>query len=338
YTEVNALLDSMDIVLYESVRPSGSQQPSGSTEEEKVSSTLLSLEFVANIAKKSAEETGGIPNNLEEVIADASILDRRLSSWVEDASVDAWGRPFSVQVDTEHSTITFWSFGSDGAVGGTSHAADLTVSRDITFLQEGDTAVRDADKNIQQELAEVLGFEFQLESLSYEDPNWFCSDMTIDEVQSKLEERGADPAVIDMITGNSFTAKIASGMMKVLPMLDALTGGGIQSTARLLMIEMLSLPESSQMLEGLEPELAQVIIIDRNTVVLQDIAAMFEIAEDASSVGVLYGAGHMPDLENRIHTLFGYVPVEDRWISTMSVNPKDSFLDEGDIKRMRFML
>ena len=46
YEEIAALLDEMDIVLYESVRPTGSRPPSGITEEEKVASTKLSLEFV----------------------------------------------------------------------------------------------------------------------------------------------------------------------------------------------------------------------------------------------------------------------------------------------------
>ncbi|HIN09200.1 MAG TPA: hypothetical protein EYM64_01330, partial [Phycisphaerales bacterium] len=49
YDEVTALLDEMDIVLYESVRPTGSRPPSGSTEEEQVQSTRKSLAFVADV-------------------------------------------------------------------------------------------------------------------------------------------------------------------------------------------------------------------------------------------------------------------------------------------------
>jgi hypothetical protein len=36
--------------------------------------------------------------------------------------------------------------------------------------------------------------------------------------------------------------------------------------------------------------------------------------------------------------LFGYLPVEDKWFPTMSVDPRESLLDESDLKRMRFML
>jgi len=117
-----------------------------------------------------------------------------------------------------------------------------------------------------------------------------------------------------------------------------ITGGGIQETARLLMIEILSMPGSDQMLEGLEPELAQVIIVDRNTEVLGDIAATIGIVENTSIIGVLYGAGHMKEMATRLGTLFGYVPVEERWMVTISVDPSESLLSESDLKRMRFML
>jgi len=339
YDEITLLLDEMDIVLYESVRPTGSRPPSGVTDEERIESTSKSLEFVADIAKRSAEETGIFPLGIEDVIVSAASFDRRLSSWVEDASIDAWGRPFSLQIDQENNTITCWSFGSDFKVGGVGSAQDLSSKRTIVISKNPTHAVHDdKDKGIQADMADVLGLEFQLDALSYEDPNWFCSDLTIGEVEAKLIERGADPAILGAITGESFTAKIASGMMKLIPMLDMLTGGGIRETARLLMIELLTMPNSDQMLEGIEPELAHVIIVDRNTEVLNDIAATIEIVENVSTIGILYGAGHMNDMADRLHTLFGYVPVEDRWFISMSVNPNDSLLDESYLKRMRFML
>tara|TARA_X000001036_G_scaffold68434_2_gene59398 strand:+ start:6810 stop:8156 length:1347 start_codon:yes stop_codon:yes gene_type:complete len=357
YNDITELLDEMDIVLYESVRPSGSRPPSGVTDEEKVASTKKSLEFVADIAKRASEETEFIPETLDDVISDAGLLDRRLSGWVEDASVDAWGRPFALQVNEDRGTITLWSFGSDGAVGGSGSAEDLTVSRVVDvptvqdlldeeelleagiFLDEEEEDLEEVEsKGMQAEFADALGFEFQLEALPYEDPNWFCSDLTIDEVQSKLVERGADPALLDAITGASFTAKIATGMMKIIPMLDSLLGGGIRETARLLMIEVLSMPSSDQMLDDIEPELSHVIIVDRNTELLGDVAATLSIAEDLKTIAVLYGAGHMSDLAPRLFDLFGYVPVEERWFPTMSVDPSKSLLDEKYMRQMRVMM
>lgn len=336
YAEVDSLLRDMDIVLYESVRPTGSRPPKGETDEERVESTKLSMQFIADVAKKSAEEHGVFPHTMEDVISSASLVDRRLAGWIEDASVDPWGRPFALQIDTEENTVTFWCFGSDGKVGGEGSAADLTVKR--TLVISDDLIEEEKEQGMQEDMAEVLGLAFQLDSLSYESPNWFCSDLTLGEVEAKLAERGADPEILKAITGEAFTAKIASGMMKLLPLLDMLVGGGVRETARLLMIEILTMPDVDKMMDGIDPELMNVIIIDRNTEVLSDIAATIKVADQVSTIGVLYGAGHMEDLATRLHTLFGYTPVEERWIVSMSVDPNDSMLDESDMRRMRFML
>jgi len=336
YEEVTLLLDDMDIVLFESVRPTGSRPPGGSTPEERITSTTRSMEFVADVAKRSAEESGDIPESIEDVIAQALLIDSRLASFVEDASVGAWGRPYSVQVNSDRDSISFWCFGSDGKLGGDGAAEDIVIRREILIPEILPT--EDEDRGIQAGMADALGLEFQLDALSYEKPNWFCSDLTIGEVERKLDERGADPEILKAITGDAFSAKIASGMMKLLPMLDMLTGGGVKETARLLMIELLTMPDVEELMDGIEPELTNVIIFDRNTEVLGDIAATIEIVEDVSSIGVLYGAGHMKDLAERINLLFGYVPVEERWMVAMSVNPEDSLLGQDDMKRMRFML
>jgi len=72
--------------------------------------------------------------------------------------------------------------------------------------------------------------------------------------------------------------------------------------------------------------------------VLSDIAATIGVVEETSTIGVLYGAGHMKEMAIRLGTMFGYVPVEERWMVSMSVDPNESLLDESDLKRMRFML
>jgi len=336
YNDVSELLDEMDIVLYESVRPTGSRAPSGITDQEKVDSTRLSMEFVADVAQQIAEQNREIPTQLPELFIEVQLKDARLASFVEDASVDAWGRPYSLQINNEENSISFWSFGSDGVAGGEGSASDLIVTRVIVFNDEDEQTLEES--SIQEGMADVLGLEFQLDALSYENPNWFCSDLTIGEVEQKLEERGGNPDILKSITGEAFTAKIASGMMKLIPMLDMLTGGGVQETARLLLIEILTMPDTDTLLEGIEPELAEVIIVDRNTAVLKDIAATIEIVEEVSSIGILYGAGHMVDFERRLGTTFGYVPVEEKWFVAMSANPEESFLDAADMRRMQFML
>ena len=104
------------------------------------------------------------------------------------------------------------------------------------------------------------------------------------------------------------------------------------------MIEVLSMADSEQFMQGIEPNLQAVIIVDRNTEVLSDLATVLDATEDVSTIGILYGAGHMVDLSQRMEKLFGYIPVEDKWFASMRVDPRESLLDDGDMTRMRFML
>lgn len=349
YDQVAALLEGLDVVLYESVRPTGSRPPMGDTHEERVASTKKSLKFISDTAAATAKEMDIYPMTMEDVIADASILDTRLSGWLDDVAIDAWGNPIVLHVDEDSGEMTCMSYGADGKVGGQHEASDLIERRTVSIAQLEEEVTEEElelelvedetdPSNLQAAMAETLGLAFQLDSLPYEEPHWFVSDLTIDEVQVKLEENGADTTLLETLSGESFAAKLAEGVMQIVPMLDALSGGGATATARLLMIEVLSMADNDQMIAGIGEGLQQVIIVDRNTEVLTDLATIIDATEDVSSIGILYGAGHMSDLAHRMETLFGYQPVEDRWFSSMRVDPRESLLSEGDMTRMRFML
>ena len=342
YADIKLLLDELDVVLYESVRPDGARPPANTTPEQAVKSTKASMEFVADMGVKVAEEFGTMPESIDDIIVDASLIDRRFSGWIDDASVDAWNRPFALQVYPEESAFGLWSYGSDGAIGGEGYAADIFVKRSVTLkdvFAEGVVETQaDETVNIQAEFADMLELEFQLDSLPYEEPNWFCSDLTIGEVNKLLHQKGADTAVIDSLSGATITAKFSASLMRLVPMLDSLAGGGVVETVKLLMIELLSMDDSMELSSEMQPELMEVIIVDRNTEVLKDIGVTLEIVEGVQSIGVLYGAGHMDDFHQRLEILFDYKPTEEFWFTAMSVNPSKSLLDEKEFRRMKMML
>ena len=342
YADIELLLDDLDVVLYESVRPDGARPPANTTPEQAVKSTKASMEFVADMGVKVAEEFGTMPESIDDIIVDSSLIDRRFSGWIDDASVDAWNRPFALQVYPEESAFGLWSYGSDGAIGGEGYAADIFVKRSVTLkdvFAEGVVETQaDETVNIQAEFADMLELEFQLDSLPYEEPNWFCSDLTIGEVNKLLHQKGADTAVIDSLSGATITAKFSASLMRLVPMLDSLAGGGVVETVKLLMIELLSMDDSMELSSEMQPELMEVIIVDRNTEVLKDIAVTLEIVEGVQSIGVLYGAGHMDDFHQRLEILFDYKPTEECWFTAMSVNPSKSLLDEKEFRRMKMML
>ncbi len=342
YMQIETLLDEFDVVLYESVRPDGARPPVNTSPEHAVKSTKTSMEFVANLGVRVAEEFGELPESIDDIIVGASLIDRRFSGWVEDASVDAWNRPFALQAFPEESAFGIWSYGSDGAIGGEGYAADLFVKRSVTLkdvFADGVVQTQEEETvNIQAEFADMLELEFQLDALPYEEPNWFCSDLTIGEVNSLLKDKGADTAVIDSLSGATLTAKLSASLMRLVPMFDSLAGGGVIETVKLLMIELLSMDDSMELSSELQPELMEVIIIDRNTEVLKDIGVTLDVVEGVQSIGVLYGAGHMDDFHKRLALLFDYEIAEERWFTAMSVNPKESLLDDKEFRRLKMML
>ncbi len=342
YAQIELLLDELDVVLYESVRPDGARPPVNTSPEHAVKSTKASMEFVANLGVKVAEEFGTIPESIDDIIIDASLIDRRFGGWVDDASIDAWNRPFALQAFPEESAFGVWSYGSDGAIGGEGSAADLFVKRTVNIkdvFADGVIQIEeDENVNMQAAFAEMLELEFQLDALPYEEPNWFCSDLTIGEVNELLHKKGADTTVIDSLSGESLTAKLSADLMKLVPMLDSLAGGGVVETVKLLMIELLSMEDSMELSSDMQPELMEVIIVDRNTEVLKDIGVTIDIVEDLNTIGVLYGAGHMDDFHKRLEVMFDYKPTEEKWFTSMRVNPEQSLLDEKEFRRLKMML
>ncbi len=342
YTNIELLLDGLDVVLYESVRPDGARPPANTSLEDAVKTTKTSMEFVGDLGARVAEEFGELPKTMDDIIVAASLLDRRFGGWVDDASVDAWNRPLALQVYPEESAFGLWSYGSDGAIGGEGFAADIFVKRTVNLKEVfADGVVQNQKEdpvNIQEEFADMLELEFQLDSLPYEDPNWFCSDLTIGEVNELLQKKGADTAVIDSLSGANVTAKLSASLMQLVPMLDALAGGGVVETAKLLMIELLSMDDSMGLSRELQPKLMEVIIIDRNTEVLKDIGVTIDVVEGVQSIGVLYGAGHMDDFHKRLALLFDYEVTEEQWFTAMRVNRKESLINEKEFRRLKMML
>ncbi len=344
YEAISDLLAGTDLVLFESVAPSGSRSPDGDTPEERVESTTASIEFIVETAASAADEMEMLPETLEDVLLDAAILDARLPGWVDDASIDAWGRELVLAVDEDASTITITSLGSDGAEGGDGEAADLHATRavDISPAEDEEATGEEAPVHIQRALADALGLVFQLEALPYDEPGWFCSDMTIDEVQTALHERGADTTVLDVMTESSIPAQVATTLMRMLPAMDAISGGAATETARLLLIEVLTMPGTDTIVAAIDPALHSVIIIERNARVLGDLEAVMSLQEDeetrVESVSVLYGAGHMPDLHLAMVSQLGYAPAEAIWIPAMSATLDETIFDERELKRLRFTL
>jgi hypothetical protein len=149
---------------------------------------------------------------------------------------------------------------------------------------------------MQLSLRGALGLDFQKDCVDYDRPFWRNSDVPIDEVLAELESRGASlPTDNPLVAG---LAKMVLGM--------AASGGDRDPTYReSLKIrvgpilakadEILSRPA----MDGMRGA----ILEHRNAFVVEDLEREFATGPRGRRIAVFYGAGHLPDLDDRLGKL-----------------------------------
>lgn len=337
YRDLQKELEGYDVVLYESVMPPGARGPAGETDEQRIDSTRAAMGFVGSLVETFHFARDRYPEDPGELVAFAAEEDARLGHWVENAMTDAWGRPLVYGVNDDGLSYTLMSWGADGRVGGSDAAKDIQLA-DLPAPTAIDFAA--SDDNIQVQLADALRMEFQLSSLDYDRPNWRCSDMSIDEVNREMAERGVDFEILGgALGGTSMFAKLAKVFLGLMRFADSLLDGAIADMVKVTMIEMLgneSLTEMSlqQFGEGFE----EVIVDLRNQVVIDDLKRIIAEERDVESIAILYGAAHMNDMAGRLADQLGYQPADESWHSAIEVDLERSAITERDLRQMRAMM
>jgi hypothetical protein len=357
YAALQNVLDPMDAVLYEGVRPAGAGRTEFDTEADsdarKAKRTERRIRLLA-IAANMQKADGHYPPAISALVESA---DPRLKTALAGADVDAWGRPFEYSVavaptsapandastpdgatnkdtaptPTSVETLQITSLGADGQPGGEGPNADLRLS-DQPALKPSEIP-RSAGgsakgKGLQQELAGSLGLEFQLDAMTHERTNWRSSDLAVDQVQERIAAAGGDAQTLfKTLDGSSFQA----GLLRVVLALMKLIPGG-PAMGKLIMIEALARADDLMRnggAPGLDARTMNVIVHDRNAVVIADLKKIIDTEPDIKTVGIIYGAAHMPDLESQLKSL-GYTESKVTWHDSMTVD-----LDQAGIPKQQ---
>lgn len=341
YEALQASLDSKDVVLFEGVRPPGAgrleHQREAPTDTERAALTEKRLRLLMISAEVAKEKLGHYPATMDEL--HASVGDR-LGRFSRDCAVDAWGQAIALkllpeQAEADKGRVEFVSLGSDGLVGGEKSAADLSSTQLPPVKPE--EVPKAGDEGIQKKLARALGLVFQLDAMKHEGENWRSSDLSADQVQDRLEAAGADASgLFNMLSGSSFSAKLAGILLNVIASNQMLS-----TVTKVAMIDMLT--HADRLLAGgggggaQAEQLAKamtVIIHDRNEVVEKDLRNIVTHEPNVKTIAVIYGAGHMADLEERVEAM-GYAPTRDVWFTAIRCDVRESGLSLSDVNMMR---
>jgi hypothetical protein len=359
YDEVQRFLDSQDVVLFEAVKPSGAKASGeGAPQDDaaKVAATKRRIRLVAMFVQRYKTKHGAYPATVEDL---RTGLSARYGQLVDSADKDAWGRVLvytvlppapkapasgdgSAPAPKKSRGFDIVSYGADGQPGGEGVDADLRFA-DQKALRKAEVGEQEG---LQQQMADAFGLVFQLQGVNYDRPKWRNSDMTIDQVQERLEKAGADGgSLFSMLDGSSVFGQLASMALKLVSILPS-----GQVTMKLMMVDMLSHADemmakmAEQAADGKAPpgmagmgKMMDVLIKDRNGVVLDDLKAVIEHEPEVKTVGIFYGAGHLGDMEERLRNDFGYEPSGTRWVPAIDVDLRAAGMTAEQGRQMRAM-
>jgi hypothetical protein len=324
YAAVELLLSESDCVVFESVLPTGGLPPCGADDTERAEQTEATADLLAGMlaGSQAADWNGAISSlaaNEPRTVGIARTLDR-----------DGWGRPWILTRAEDGLSRQLMSFGADGAPGGDAAAADIVV-------EISSTKPDPIDGGLQRTMAESLGLVFQLDELPYGKSSWTPGDMSIDEVSAAFAARGERiEDLTDMLDEKGFVGGLVRGIFGMIPTLDALFGGRVVDTIRVVLIETLgneSTVNGALRMQG--PAFKEVLLDLRNERAMQVTDAEIMANDDLESIAVLYGAGHLSGLADLLAEQGEYTMVDERWLPAIHLNISESPLSKGEVDMLR---
>lgn len=170
---------------------------------------------------------------------------------------------------------------------------------------------------LQKTMGELLGLSFQKDGIDYTRKHFVHADMTFEEFQAAL---GPDSGGLSPF-GGLIDGKTLARLMPILKMAaqfgKALMDGNPEMRDGLKLQLAGQLSNVKNIEQQLGQKMAQVILQQRNEVAMKVLASQLEKQKEGT-IGIFYGAAHLPDFDARLRAL-GYEPVEKKWVSAWQI-------------------
>lgn len=328
YEALQALFDSKDLVLYESVMPRSVMGVGQVPPEERAARTREAMTLLAELLEAVRLKSRDLPAELPHLAESMREVDTRFVRLVPNLTRDAWGREilYERRFDDRGEAIDFElrSLGADGACGGRGDAADIVLKRPSSSSL--------AEEGLQAKLADALGLRFQLRAIDYSKPNFVLADMNLAEVKESLEARGLDDGgLLGTLAGSSFSGRMATMLLGLLKLADGLLGGTLREMIKAVLLELFA---DGEILGAAEQQMGkgfmEVIVVERNIAALEGLRDV----PPTASVAVFYGAAHLPDMALRLEEA-GYRLDEVTWFPAIEADLAKAGLDQRQLATLR---
>jgi len=168
--------------------------------------------------------------------------------------------------------------------------------------------------------ARRLDLVYQLDAIDYDRPNFVHADMTLREFRQSTVSRnesflGTRPAGTEAVPRQELDAAVQSGMLEFAK--RVVTTDTSRSLKRAFATELIAAIAGS--IAGLVGPGGSTIVSRRNEVVAEVLGKQLKAGK--RSLAVLYGCGHMPDLETML-VADGFVRGEEKWLLAWNLRDK----------------
>lgn len=225
-------------------------------------------------------------------------------------------------------------------VGGP-HSPDEAVESDAAAPAGGSAPAMASIRGLQQIAKSILGLEFQTDAIDYTSPTFVHADVDWAELNELMTARNESMATLFAraaslsesggVAGIPNDEAAMEAMMKRI-LSAVLTGNSAElkrSVAPLL-------SEAERFIAQLEGDDGTVLVSERNRVVMEKLAEI--LAERGPGrYAIFYGAGHMPDLEDRL-LAEGFRKGKTEWLDAWSIPNGGAAATDPSVSPANFLL
>ncbi len=309
YTTLQERLKDHDLVLYEALRPGGVDPRVALDARARVIKSQIAVRCMKVLLERHRAAHGAYPAGLDACAGG----NPRVQRWFDLARKDAWGHPLAYTRSGDGASARIRSLGADGLEGGEGEDADLDFADQIPLLANETEIDGKADPR-----PDGIGLYPQNRVLDTSGDRFLRSDVSVDHVSRWMAREGGDWEPLKkvfegQVEGQASVPKDKRGLKEIIGVLQLILKSRTGYRAHL--------GPGANPPPSLKAFL-KVTIDERNQVVVDDLKAILAGAtpyEDRRSIGILYGAGHMIDLQRRIQEQCGYRPAAFEWMTCIEI-------------------
>lgn len=173
---------------------------------------------------------------------------------------------------------------------------------------------------VQRLMTDMLDLQFQLDHIDYTPKHFVHADLSPRELAERMKERGESFwKFFFRAIGYSAAAQSNARGPSDVDVLAALLSKNRAVRLKRIMAEEMEDMDSALAIFGGEE--GSSLITDRNTRALEVLRKQLQLGQ--RKIAIFYGAGHMPDLEERLIDQFGMTRSGQRWLRAWSIPAED---------------